>query len=108
MLKARYGAEALAALAADEATRSREAGTVPADAELLIATRLQALRSAPGSDLPVPSPSCLRCGPRPEPDPRFCSRCGSALLPVSYCTECGVVLPSESRFCPHCGHKVAA
>ena len=108
-LKARYGAEALAAIADDERSPPHDSGTEPVDAERLIATRLQAFRSAPDSDPQVSSsPSCLRCGPRPEPDARFCSRCGLALFPATYCAECGAVLPNESRFCARCGHKVAA
>lgn len=108
LLKARYGAEAIAALDAD-AAGSYAGDRAPADPELLIATRLHALRSAPSSDQPGPStPSCFRCGPRPEADARFCSRCGLALYPAAYCAQCGAVLPGDSRFCARCGHKVAA
>lgn len=36
----------------------------------------QALRSMRAGNLPV----CERCGPRPEADAEYCSRCGSKLI----------------------------
>src|SRR3990172_8904169 len=105
MLKARYGAEALAALEAEEsvATRPADAG----DPEELISARLQLLRSARSTGSPA-SHSCPRCGPRPEADALFCSRCGIALAGAGFCSSCGAPLPAESRFCAGCGTKVAA
>lgn len=52
MLKERYSAEALRALAAEEL--------------------------APQQESP-PLSSCPRCGPRPEPDAVFCSSCGMGI-----------------------------
>jgi len=44
---------------------------------------------------------CAACGPRPEPDARFCSTCGRFLEP---CSRCGSpVLALGARFCPRCG-----
>lgn len=56
MLKDRYSAEALNALAEEE-------------------------RAAPSAVLAAVSPAgaCPRCGPRPEPDAIFCSSCGRSL-----------------------------
>lgn len=49
--------------------------------------------------------TCATCGPRPEPDARFCSECGAALEGV--CPHCGAPLPSAaSRFCGDCGASV--
>ncbi|HLG06686.1 MAG TPA: zinc ribbon domain-containing protein [Gemmatimonadales bacterium] len=98
MLKSRYAAEALAALAAEDASD---------DPEELISRRLQLLRSARSSGSPEP-PACPRCGPRPEADARFCSRCGSSLAGARFCSGCGAPLAAESRFCAGCGVRVAA
>jgi hypothetical protein len=105
MLKARYGAEALAALEAEEATATRPGGT--GDPEELISARLQLLRSARSTGSPA-SPSCPRCGPRPEADALFCSRCGLPLAGGGFCSSCGASLPAEGRFCADCGTQVAA
>ncbi|HEU4699197.1 MAG TPA: zinc ribbon domain-containing protein [Gemmatimonadales bacterium] len=100
-LKARYTAEALAALRAEEG-EPRPAADVPADAELeaLIAARVRA-REAGGAGL-----VCRAHGPRPEPDAVFCSACGRRLEPA--CATCGSALPADGRFCERCGTKVAA
>jgi hypothetical protein len=51
--------------------------------------------------------TCDTCGPRPEPDPVFCSSCGSYLKGT--CTHCGArVDATASRFCAHCGGSLAA
>jgi hypothetical protein len=115
LLKARYGAEALAALDA-EPQAGGGAATAPAqadtgDPEQLVAAHLKSLRSARSSGQPVPpaaSLSCRNCGPRPESDAAFCSSCGLPLTAATFCTECGARLPSGSRFCAACGRKVAA
>jgi ribosomal protein L40E len=105
LLKARYGAEALAALTAEASASASRA--VAGDPEELIAARLQSLRSARSTGQPV-QPSCRDCGPRPEPGARYCSRCGLPLAAGTFCTECGAPLPDHSRFCAACGTKVAA
>jgi len=57
LLKARYSAEALSAIAEEEAVASEAPPAVPAGTIL----------------------SCALCGPRPEPDAVFCSNCGRRL-----------------------------
>jgi hypothetical protein len=50
---------------------------------------------------------CDTCGPRPEPDPVFCSSCGKYLKGA--CAHCGAVVDTPaSRFCAHCGNSLAA
>lgn len=51
--------------------------------------------------------SCDTCGPRPEPDPAFCSSCGKYLR--GKCDHCGVTVEAPaSRFCSNCGNSLAA
>lgn len=51
--------------------------------------------------------SCEVCGPRPEPDPAFCSSCGKYLKGV--CATCGAAIDAPaSRFCANCGGSLAA
>lgn len=51
--------------------------------------------------------SCDTCGPRPEPDPAFCSSCGKYLKGT--CAHCGAIVDAPaSRFCSHCGSTLAA
>ena len=51
--------------------------------------------------------SCDECGPRPEPDPAFCSSCGKYLKGA--CAHCGAVVDKPgSRFCANCGSSLAA
>ena len=51
--------------------------------------------------------SCEVCGPRPEPDPVFCSSCGKYLKGA--CTTCGAAIDAPaSRFCANCGGSLAA
>ena len=48
---------------------------------------------------------CPCCGPRPEPEARFCSSCGRFIRP---CPQCGQpALQAGSRFCPRCGQGLA-
>jgi hypothetical protein len=74
-LTARYSAEALQHL------RAEEAAAAPADG----------------------TPTCPACGPRPESDALFCSSCGRNLAPVGTCTGCGAARAPGARFCTECG-----
>jgi hypothetical protein len=107
MLKARYSAEALAALGTDRAGADGEGAVGPGDPEEMIATRLRQLRSVRSVGPPAPA-SCPSCGPRPEPDALFCSACGLPLGAVNFCSSCGTALEAGSRFCAGCGNRVAA
>jgi len=50
---------------------------------------------------------CPTCGPRPEPDPAFCSSCGQYLKGT--CAHCGATVDAPaSRFCAACGNSLAA
>jgi hypothetical protein len=105
MLKERYAAEAIAALDAEERSAPPE---LPADPEQLVAVRLQVLRSGRESGGEPSLRSCITCGPRPEPDARFCSRCGRSLEAAGFCGQCGAPIEVGSRFCAACGSRVAA
>jgi rRNA maturation endonuclease Nob1 len=51
--------------------------------------------------------ACETCGPRPEPDPAFCSSCGKYLRGT--CAQCGTTIDQPaSRFCANCGNSLAA
>jgi len=51
--------------------------------------------------------TCETCGPRPEPDPAYCSSCGTYLKGT--CSHCGAVVDAPaSRFCASCGSSLAA
>ncbi|HEU5170170.1 MAG TPA: hypothetical protein VFU46_06515 [Gemmatimonadales bacterium] len=65
-LRARYTAEAVAAMRAEDASRAG------GDVEAMIAARARAL----GAGTAAP---CAACGPRPEADAVFCSSCGRRL-----------------------------
>jgi hypothetical protein len=65
-LKARYTAEAVAAMRAEDQTHRLD------DVEGMITAAAAALRKAP-------PPACSVCGPRPEADAVFCSNCGRAV-----------------------------
>jgi hypothetical protein len=50
---------------------------------------------------------CDTCGPRPEPDPAFCSNCGKYLR--GKCSHCGATVDAPaSQFCANCGNSLAA
>jgi hypothetical protein len=101
-MKARYMAQALVELRAEDAAKRGVAGgggsvaAVPADlAEQLVQ------KYRPGTTL------CPTHGLRPEADALFCSECG-AYLPGS-CERCGTkVTAAGAHFCPGCGHALAA
>lgn len=105
-LKAKYTGQALEALRAEKAS-----GEVD-DVEVMIAARVQSLRSAATSTPSTPSPdsprSCPGCGPRPETDALFCSTCGARLPLAGTCAGCGAALAADSQFCERCGARVAA
>lgn len=88
-LKAKYTAEALAALRGG----SPEISKPP----------------APARGQPTKPAACPVDGPRPEPDAVFCSTCGRRLGSApAYCTRCGTALDKDARYCDRCGARVAA
>ena len=88
-LRVRYTARALEAL---RAVGSSTPGDAAEAAVLAYRSRLR---------------SCGTCGPRPEPDATYCSRCGR-FLPGA-CGSCGVaVTESGAAFCTSCGRQLAA
>ena len=90
-LKAKYTAEALAAMRGEQGARS---STLPAP-------------TAPRSVLRAPA--CPEHGARPEPDAVFCSECGKRVGSApGYCVRCGTVLEDDARYCYRCGARVAA
>jgi Double zinc ribbon len=92
-LRAKYTAEALAAMRAEE-------GRVAAVGSAAPSTR----PSSPDS-----RPTCPTHGPRPEPDALFCSDCGRRLgTAPGYCARCGSALERDARYCNGCGRRVAA
>jgi hypothetical protein len=80
-LKARYTAEAVAAMRADDAHRRID------DVEAMIAARARALTHGE----PV---ACAACGPRPEADAVFCSNCGRPLEPGQSPTRTPTATPA--------------
>lgn len=89
-LKAKYTAEALAAMRGESGVRSQE----PA-------------KPTPIST--IPTPACPEHGPRPESDAAFCSDCGRRLgTAPGFCARCGTALESDARYCNSCGARVAA
>ena len=98
-LKAEYTRTALVEL------RSREAPSAPAVA----APNVEGLDAAEAAVLRYRSMrrECDTCGPRPEPDPAFCSNCGKYLK--GKCSHCGATVDAPaSRFCANCGSSLAA
>lgn len=106
-LKAKYATTALEAIRREEAEgtggAARAEGTGD-EAEALI-RKVAAGRTA----------VCPSCGPRPEDDAMFCSKCGRPLTvrepggaTRQYCSGCGMKLEADARFCPGCGTKVPA
>lgn len=90
-LKAKYTAEALAALRGETGHVIRETGHVAAP------------------PFPVSRVPCPEHGPRPERDAQFCSECGRRLgTAPGYCARCGTALDSDARYCNSCGARVAA
>ncbi len=93
-LRAKYAAEAVAALRKGSGERGVGSGTG---------------RASPAPRSPLPAPVCPTHGPRPEPDAVFCSACGRRLgTAPAYCVRCGSALDLEARYCNRCGARVAA
>jgi hypothetical protein len=89
-LKAKYTAEALAAMRMESGVGSQEL-----------------VHPTPISKLPTPS--CPDHGPRPDKDSIFCSECGRRLgTAPGYCARCGTALERDARYCNSCGARVAA
>jgi rRNA maturation endonuclease Nob1 len=98
VLKARYMGRAVTAL-----RESDDAAAGIANAESAAVDEVEALVNRFRSK----RRSCARCGPRLEPDARFCSDCGGAL--ATACAKCGEEVTSPSaRYCTNCGASLAA
>jgi hypothetical protein len=101
MLHERYQVEALEAMREEERETPAPAPE-PDQIESLVAARLRVIRGGPSS------PTCPRCGPRPEADAVFCSSCGDRLALPGACGHCGASIRTDARFCEACGNRVAA
>ena len=116
-LKAEYTRSALVELRAREGPVSQRVGAASGPSD--VATEA----SAPNGVLPavVGDPAeeavlryrsvrrtCETCGPRPEPDPAYCSSCGKYLRVT--CAHCGAAVDAllASRFWANCGSSLAA
>lgn len=92
-LKAKYTAEALAAMR----------GEAPGYA-------VRGTRESPArAPLTANRALCPEHGARPEPGAQVCSECGRRLgTAPGYCARCGRALETEARYCNACGARVAA
>jgi hypothetical protein len=92
-LKTRYTQSALAAMRA--VPGARDASVVEDVVEATVLAYRARLKS------------CVRCGPRPEPDALYCSNCGAYL--DEKCAGCGrTVEEAGAAFCAGCGRQLAA
>ena len=90
-LRARYeAAYPLAAAAPSRGLESRGSPSERAEA-MILAQRATGI-------------ACATCGPRPEPDARFCSTCGRSL---AVCPACGAVREESGAYCASCGASLA-
>jgi hypothetical protein len=105
-LKAKYTAEALAILRAEERGRPAAFAEEPAPAAEPPADPVEALVAERVRRIQAGAIRCPSCGPRPESDALFCSSCGRSLA-TGGCIECGAPLVPGSRFCESCGVAVA-
>lgn len=99
-LKAKYENQALEAIRAEEEGSAQVTGPAADRAE-------EAVRRVKQRGQRV----CSSCGPRPEPNAVFCSRCGRSLVGKASpprCTLCGAALPDGAKFCAACGGAIAA
>ena len=95
-LKAKYTAEALAAM--------REDGVPTPGASPGIHEPRAIARGQKTTPL-----ACPEHGARPEPNAVFCSDCGRRLGSApGYCVRCGTALADDARYCNRCGTRVAA
>jgi hypothetical protein len=95
-LRSRYTEAALAAMRAEDAGLPG-ADAVASDDE---AEKLIRRFRRPGAE-------CVACGPRPEPDAKYCSSCGRFL--GDRCGQCGAPAADPgARFCSSCGAALAA
>ncbi len=93
-LKAKYTAEALAALRGEER------------APYAVRRAPEALAGAPRT---AHGARCPDHGARPEAGAQFCSECGRRLGQApGYCVRCGTELEVDARYCNRCGARVAA
>ncbi|MGH7663650.1 MAG: zinc ribbon domain-containing protein [Gemmatimonadaceae bacterium] len=104
-LKASYTARAVEAMRAVEGSVASSVTSAPADAALSFDSRFDAReRRTIESDV---APRCPSCGPRPQPDARYCSDCGRFL--TGECGACGAAVTEPgARFCGDCGATLAA
>src|SRR5206468_10944674 len=101
-LKAKYTAEALAAM------RGEGAGYA-ARGEPDFPKREMPAPPPPRAPLTAHPAHRPEHGARPEPDPAFCSESGRPLGPApGYCVRCGTALETDARYCNRCGARVAA
>jgi len=99
-LKARYESQAIAAIRAEEQSAKEEARPASDRAE-------EAIRRARREGPRV----CPTCGPRPEANAVYCSKCGRSLVPAASrarCRVCGAELAQGAKSCPECGGAIAA
>ena len=99
-LKARYESHAIAAIREEEQSAREEARPVSDRAE-------EAIRRARQGGRRI----CPACGPRPEDNAVFCSKCGRSLVPApsgNRCKVCGAALAEGAKFCAECGGAIAA
>ena len=98
-LKSTYTQQALVELRARDVLAAGVDGSATAVDDAAVEAIIERYR-ARGS-------SCPTCGPRPEPDARFCSECGRFL--PGRCENCGASCDKEGqRFCADCGHALVA
>ena len=49
---------------------------------------------------------CPCCGASLEDDAKFCTSCGTHVLPARTCPACGTVLEADALFCTNCGAQL--
>ncbi len=97
-MKADYTTRALAAIKGERAGDGSDRRSIEDEAERVI-------QAAKGEG----EKRCPACGPRPEIDAMFCSRCGRVLSMSDArprCPSCGVEIEERSKFCSGCGGAV--
>ena len=100
-MKARYTAQALVELRANDASAAPRAGSVGLPGSPMDVAERLVKKYRPGSTI------CSTHGLRPEADALFCSECGLYLR--GKCEQCGAaVTVAGAQFCSGCGHVLAA